>query len=87
MSNTTIQARISPKLKAESEAVFAAIGLKISDAIRMFLKQSVNDGGLPFRPHQNKVPNEKTITAIKEIEQKKSKKFKTVDALFEDLEN
>ena len=86
MSNTTIQARISPELKEQAEAIFAEIGLKTSDAIRMFLKQTVNDGGLPFKPHA-KVPNKETILAMQELENGESKTFKTVDELFEDLES
>ena len=50
MSNDTVTARIDPKLKSDSEEVFKAIGLKTSEAIRMFFKQCVNSGGLPFQP-------------------------------------
>jgi DNA-damage-inducible protein J len=84
MSNITIQARISPELKKEAESIFSEIGLKTSDAIRMFLKQTVNSGGLPFRPHA-KIPNDQTILAIKEAEERQGKIFNSVDELFDDL--
>jgi len=85
MRNITIQARIDPELKSQAEAVFASIGLKTSDAIRMFLKQSVNKGGLPFRP-EAKIPNNATIAAMAEIEQGDYQEFKNVDELFSDLD-
>jgi DNA-damage-inducible protein J len=49
MANNTIQTRVPATLKQDAEALFAGMGLKLSTAIRMFLQQSVNEGGLPFR--------------------------------------
>lgn len=59
MSTVTIQSRVSPELKKQAEAVFAALGLSTSDAIRMFLQQAVNIGGLPFQPTARR-PNAET---------------------------
>lgn len=84
MSNTTIQARISQELKDEAEAIFAAIGLKTSDAIRMFLTQSVNDNGLPFRPHA-RIPNKKTIQAMEE-DPKALKSYQNSQDIFNELD-
>ena len=50
MSSVAVQSRVSPELKAQAEAIFTALGLSTSDAIRMFLQQAVNTGGLPFQP-------------------------------------
>ena len=84
MSNVTIQARISPELKKDVEAIFAEIGLKTSEAIRIFLKQTANSGGLPFRPHA-KIPNTETIEAMNE-DPKGLKSYKNSDELFKDLD-
>ena len=62
------------------------MGLKTSDAIRLFLQQSVNTGGLPFQP-KAKVPNTETIAAIKEIEGGQGTHYRDVDALFDDLDD
>ena len=51
MSNVTVQSRIEPHLKMQAEAVFAGMGMSVADAIRIFLQQTVNEGGLPFKPH------------------------------------
>ena len=82
--NETVQARVTAELKADAEAIFAAMGLKTSDAIRLFLQQSVNIGGLPFQPKAT-VPNTETIAAIKEIESGQGTSYKDVNALFDDL--
>jgi DNA-damage-inducible protein J len=48
MKTEVVRARIEAGLKAEAEAVLAASGLEMSDAIRLFLRQLVRVGGLPF---------------------------------------
>jgi DNA-damage-inducible protein J len=65
MTNDTVQARVSPELKRAAEDVFSAIGLKTSDAIRLFLQQAVNSGGLPFRLTAKR-PNAGTLAALRE---------------------
>lgn len=85
MPNVTIQSRVKPELKQEAEAIFDAIGLSMGDAIRLFLQQSVNIGGLPFQP-MVKQPNAETVAALDELESGQGKRFATVDELFTDLE-
>ena len=85
MPNVTIQSRVKPELKQEAEAIFDAIGLSMGDAIRLFLQQSVNIGGLPFQPTA-KQPNAETVAALNELESGQGKRFATVDELFADLE-
>jgi DNA-damage-inducible protein J len=48
MKNSVIRARVDEGLKADASAVLEACGLGLSDAIRMFLSQVVEKGGLPF---------------------------------------
>ncbi len=81
MSNVTVHARISPELKQEAEAVFAAIGMTTTEAIRVFLKQAVNIGGLPFQPTA-KTPNAETLEAIMELEDGGGQVYQTTEELF-----
>ncbi len=67
-----IQVRIDHNLKKDAENIFHSMGLKMSDAVRMFLAQSVNEGGLPFTPRAF-VPNDETLHAIEEIGTNKTK--------------
>ncbi len=86
MSNVTIQARVTPDLKRQAEAVFFEIGMSTAEAIRIFLKQAVNSGGLPFQPTA-KQPNAETMAAILELENGDGQRFETTDALFADWSN
>lgn len=83
MNNVTVQARVSAELKEEAEAVFAAIGLTTAEAIRLFMQQTVNSGGLPFQPTAKK-PSAETRNAIDELERGGGEVFQSIDELFAD---
>ena len=44
----TFQMRINPEVKAEAERVFSRCGLTFTDAVNIFIQQSLNVGGMPF---------------------------------------
>jgi DNA-damage-inducible protein J len=48
MKTEVVRARIDADLKAQAVAVLSASGLEMSDAIRLFFRQVVAHGGLPF---------------------------------------
>ncbi len=83
MANITVQARISPELKQQAEAILAAIGLSTADAIRLFLQQTVNSGGLPFQPSAKR-PNAETLAAMLELEKGGGQTFASTEELFAD---
>ena len=58
-----IHARIDPRLKKSTAAIFAKIGLSTTEAIRLFLKQVELRRGLPFPVV---APNAETIAAMRE---------------------
>lgn len=43
-----INIRIDDKLKDEAEKLFDELGLNMSSAFNVFLKQSIRQGGIPF---------------------------------------
>lgn len=57
--------RVEHNLKREAEDILGKLGIKTSDAIRMFLKQVCLTNSFPL---ELKIPNKKTIAAIKELE-------------------
>jgi DNA-damage-inducible protein J len=71
MANASIQVRLSPELKQQAEELFAELGLSVSDAVRLFLKQSVNRGGLPLQP-QTGQSNAETVAALEELKHKQT---------------
>lgn len=49
----TFQMRINPEIKSRVEAVYAQCGMTLTDAINVFIQQSLNIGGLPLLVTQN----------------------------------
>ena len=76
-------------IKPQAQALFADLGLDLSTAVNMFLRQSVYVHGLPFAPRRD-IPNEATRAALAEgdamLSDPNAKRFSSVDALFADLE-
>lgn len=55
----TIQFRTDESTKARSAEIFHQLGITMSDALNMFLRQSIVHGGLPFTPViQTRQPSE-----------------------------
>ena len=48
MANALVQVRIDEELKDRATAIYEALGIDLSTAIRMFLKRSVMVNGIPF---------------------------------------
>jgi len=68
MTTVTIQSRIKVELKEEAERVFDGLGMSMGDAIRIFLQQAVNMGGLPFTPMLRKPAPPETLAAMAEFD-------------------
>ncbi len=66
MTTVVVQSRIKPEVKEKAERVLDAIGLSMGDAIRIFLQQVANTGGLPFVPTAKR-PNATTDEALAEF--------------------
>ena len=48
MATSLVQVRIDEELKSQATAVYDALGIDLSTAVRIFLKRSVLVGGIPF---------------------------------------
>ena len=68
--------------KNRASDALEAMGLSISDAIRMLMLRIADEKQLPFSV---KVPNVKTKKAIAELEAGKGKRFKDIKELMKDL--
>lgn len=44
----TINIRIEPEIKADVEKLFSSFGIIVNDAVNIFLRKSLMEGGLPF---------------------------------------
>ncbi len=45
---STFQMRINPEVKRQAEDIFSAYGLTLTDAVNIFIQQSLTEKGLPF---------------------------------------
>lgn len=77
-----VQARIDGAIKEEAAIVLAAMGLTLSDAVRLLLTRVAQDKALPFEPL---IPNATTIAAMKEARRGGLPRFTSVKALMDDL--
>jgi DNA-damage-inducible protein J len=80
--NAVIRARIDERIKNEASQVLAAVGLTMSDAIRLLMVRIAADKALPFNPF---IPNQDTIDAMRESRAKRIHKTKNLSSLIEDL--
>jgi len=77
-----IHVRIDERVKVKATKALAAMGLSMSDAVRVLLTRVAADKTLPF---DVRVPNATTRKAIAELERGGGKAFSNVDELMADL--
>ena len=87
MATTNLNIRIDSELKKQSEEIFNELGLNMSTALTVFLRQSVRSRGIPFDMRLN-IPNDETIAAINDVNLNRnmSRPFHSVKELMEDLD-
>lgn len=87
MANTSMNIRMDTEVKKQAEALFSEIGMNMTTAINIFLKQSIRENGIPFELKINQ-PNAETLEAINEgtkIIKEGKACFNTADEMFADL--
>ncbi len=87
MAAVSTNIKIDPVLKRESQELFESLGLSLSSAINIFLRQSVREQAIPFRIG-NSIPNAETMKAIEDARNGigLSRGFASVSELMEDLD-
>jgi DNA-damage-inducible protein J len=81
-----LHVRVDDETKAQATETLAAMGMSVSDAVRLFLRRVVVDQTFPL---ELKVPNAETLAAMEEsraMMAARRTRFATADALFDDLE-
>ncbi|RWZ78052.1 MAG: type II toxin-antitoxin system RelB/DinJ family antitoxin [Candidatus Microsaccharimonas sossegonensis] len=81
-ADTYVRARIDTNTKERAASALEAMGLSISDAIRLLMLRIADEERLPF---EVRVPNSLTKKAIAELESGKGRKFASVEDLMADL--
>ena len=87
-STTNISIRMDSDLKAQADALFGELGMNLSTAFNVFVRQSLREGRIPFDISLNQ-PNKETIAAMLEAERiakdPSVKGYNDLDELFADL--
>ena len=89
MANTTnISIRMDNDVKAKADALFGELGMNISTAFNIFVRQSIREGRIPFDITLNQ-PNSATIAAMLDAERIANdptvKGFTNTDEMFAEL--
>jgi len=66
MAKVSITITIDADVKAKAQELFSDLGIDLSTAINIFLRQSIRENAIPFSV-QREVPNADTVAAMKEI--------------------
>lgn len=85
---TNVSIRMDPELKKQADALFNALGMNLSTAFNIFVRQSLREGGIPFEIKLEN-PNKETIAAMIEAERIAKdpavKGYSDLDEMFKDL--
>lgn len=80
-----VHVRMDGRIKARAEKALKAMGLSVSDAVRVLLIRVATEKALPFRVCIPHAPNAKTIAAMKELERGTGvRAYATVEQLLAD---
>ena len=82
MATTMVHIRIDEQVKAQASEALAAMGLSVSDAVRMMLVRVAAEKALPF---DVRAPNAETVAAMRELDEGRGKRFDSVEDLMADL--
>ena len=88
-STTNITIRMDANLKVQAEALFNELGMNLSTAFNIFVRQSLREGAIPFKIQLER-PNAETIAAMEEAKRIANdpsvKGYTDINELFAELE-
>lgn len=89
MESTNLTIRIDKELKKKAEELFSDLGLSLSTAFNIFIKQSIREQGIPFAITRD-IPNAETLEAIEEVQRMKQnpslgKSYTDIDEMMKEL--
>ncbi|MDY2653697.1 MULTISPECIES: type II toxin-antitoxin system RelB/DinJ family antitoxin [Eisenbergiella] len=87
-NTTNISIRMDSDLKVQADELFNELGMNLTTAFNIFVRQSLREGGIPFAIKTER-PNKETIAAMLEAERiakdQSVKGYTDLDELFADL--
>ncbi|HGR7115289.1 TPA: type II toxin-antitoxin system RelB/DinJ family antitoxin [Streptococcus pneumoniae] len=85
MSKMSISIRLDSEVKEQAQQVFSNLGMDMTTAINIFLRQAIQYQGLPFDVRLDE--NRKLLQALTDLDRNRnmSQSFESVSDLMEDL--
>jgi len=81
--NASINVRVAKKVKTNAENILSELGLTMSEAVNIYLRQIALKGGIPF---DLTLPNRKTVRAMRDVRQKRNlESFPSIESLEQGL--
>jgi DNA-damage-inducible protein J len=77
-----VHVRVDKRVKARAAKALAAMGLSVSDAVRVLLTRVATEKALPF---EVKAPNASTAAAMRDARKRGLRSFDSVSSLMADL--
>ena len=89
MPKVSTNISLDAETKAKAQVLLADLGMDLSTAVNIFLRQMLYEGGIPFSITRD-VPNKITLEAMHEAQEmfrspEKYKKYDDVDSMMEDI--
>lgn len=89
MANVNVTIRMDESMKRQADELFSDLGMSLSGAITVFLRQSLREQGIPFQIGRD-MPNRETLEAIEEVNRLKSdpnkKTYNSFDEILREVE-
>ena len=82
MATTMVHVRVDEKTKLRAAKILAAMGISVSDAVRMLLVRLAAEKALPC---EVRIPNATTVKAMRAADRGKGKRSRSAGALLEEL--
>ncbi len=77
-----VHVRVDEKTKNQAAKTLAAMGMSVSDAVRIMLIRVAAENALPF---EVRVPNAVSVKAMRSADRGQGKRYKSTAALIKDL--
>ena len=89
MSKVSTNISLDAETKAKAQVMLADLGLDLSTAVNIFLRQMLYEGGIPFSITRE-IPNQTTLAAMKEAREmvrspEQYRKYDNADGMMEDI--
>ena len=84
MANVNVTVRMDEKIKKQADELFSDLGLTLSSAVTIFVKQAIREQGIPFQLSRD-IPNTETRAAIEEVRRLKADPHKKTYGSFNEI--